>query len=125
MKNTTKILIIEDEEILVEMYQDKFSEAGFEVFSASNNDEGLRLAKKEKPDLILLDILLPDENGLQFLKRIKQFPEISQIPIIAISNYDELETKMEAYNLGVKVYLIKTQFTPQELLDVVKKYLEK
>ena len=125
MKNTTKILIIEDEEILVEMYQDKFSEAGFEVFSAPNNDEGLRLAKKEKPDLILLDILLPDENGIQFLKRIKQFPEISRIPIIAISNYDEIETKSEAYNLGVKLYLIKTQFTPQELLDVAKKYLEK
>jgi len=118
-----KILIIEDKKILAEMYQDKFSQAGFEVSLAFNSEEGIRLAKKEKPDLILLDILLPKENGIQFLKRLKMVPEISKIPVVAFSNYDEPKTKKEAARLGVKDYLIKTEFTPAELVEKIKEYL--
>lgn len=120
-----KILIIEDEKILAEMYQDKFLEAGYEISLAFNSEEGIELAKREEPDLILLDILLPDENGIQFLKRIREFPKINQIPIIAISNYDEPRIKMEAFNLGIKAYLIKTQYTPTELLEIIQKFLKK
>ena len=64
-----KILIIEDEKILAEMYHDKFSEAGYDIALAFTSEEGIVLAKKDKPDLILLDILLPKENGIAFLKR--------------------------------------------------------
>ena len=118
-----KILIVEDEEILAEMYQDKFTQVGYEVFLAFDSREGIELAKKEKPDLILLDILLPDENGIQFLRRIKEIPEINQIPIIALSNYDEPKIKMEAFSLGVKAYIIKTNYTPTELIEIIKKFL--
>ena len=121
----TKILIIEDDKILAEMYQDKFLQAGYEVNLAFSSEEGIKLAQKEKLDLILLDILLPRENGIQFLKRFKKLPEIPQIPVVAFSNYDEPKTKKEAFNLGVKAYLIKTQFTPQELLKEIEKYLRK
>ena len=118
-----KILLIEDEKILAEMYQDKFSEAEYEVSLAFNSEEGIELAKKERPDLILLDILLPKENGIQFLKRLKEIPEISKIKVLALSNYDDPKTKKEAFELGVKAYLIKTQFTPSELFGEIKKYL--
>lgn len=118
-----KILIIEDEKILAEMYQDKFSEAGFKVSLAFASEEGINLAKKEKPDLILLDILLPRENGIQFLLRLRKIPEISQIPVVALSNYDEPKTKKEAEKLGAKDYLIKTEFTPTQLIEKIKKYL--
>ena len=120
-----KILIVEDKAILAEMYQDKFTQSGYEVSLAFNSEEGLALAKKERPDLILLDILLPKENGIQFLKRLKEIPEVNQIPVVALSNYDEARTKMEAFNLGVKAYLIKTRYTPRELLEVIKNYLKK
>lgn len=117
-----KILIIEDEKILGEMYQDKFSQAGFKVILTLEAEEGLVLAKKEKPDLIILDILLPRENGLFFLAQLRKDPEISSIPVVAFSNYDDSETKKQALKLRAKAYLIKTQFTPKQLLEEIKKY---
>ncbi|OGZ17678.1 MAG: hypothetical protein A2Z78_00355 [Candidatus Nealsonbacteria bacterium RBG_13_36_15] len=118
-----KILIVEDEKILAEMYKDKFTQEGYQVVSALTSEEGITLAKKEKPDLILLDILLPKENGVGFLKRLKETKEISQIPVVAFSNYDEPKTRKEAENLGVEAYLLKTDFTPQDLVKKIKEYL--
>lgn len=118
-----KILLIEDEKILAEMYRDKFSQAGFEVFLAFEAKEGLALAKKEKPDLIVLDILLPKENGITFLNWLRKDQEISSIPVVAFSNYDDPETKRQAARLGVKDYLIKTSYTPQEIIKKIKEYL--
>ena len=120
-----KILIIEDEKVLAEMYKDKFIQAGFEVILAYSSEDALKVLQKEKPDLILLDILLPRINGIGFLTRIKKDPGLSLIPVIAFSNYDDAETKGEALRLGVKDYLIKTNYTPQEIIDKVKTYLAK
>ncbi len=119
-----KILIIEDEKILVEMYRDKFTQAGFEIALANSAEEGIKAAFKEKPDLILLDILLPRENGISFLAWLREQPEISSIPVVAFSNYDDPETKKEALRLGAKDYLIKTSYTPQEIIEKVKNYLK-
>jgi DNA-binding response OmpR family regulator len=118
-----KILLIEDEKILAEMYRDKWTKAGFKVFLAFDSEEGLALAKKEKPDLIVLDILLPKENGIAFLSQLRKEPEISSIPVVAFSNYDDPETKREAIRLGAKDYLIKTNYTPSEIVAKIKGYL--
>lgn len=120
-----KILLIEDEKMLVDLYKDKFSQAGFEMIAAFDAEEGLKLAKAEKPDLIILDILLPEKNGISFLKEQKKDPEISKISVVALSNYDNPETKKEAFELGVKDYLLKTDFTPDELVKKIKEYLPK
>jgi two-component system alkaline phosphatase synthesis response regulator PhoP len=119
-----KILIIEDEKLLAGMYKEKLEMEGFEVVLAFDVKEGIEMAKKEKPDLILLDILLPGENGVSFLKRQKEEKEISEIPVIAFSNYDNPETKKEAKELGIKEYLIKTNHTPSEIIEKIKKYLK-
>ena len=118
-----KILIVEDEIILGEMYKDKFEQAGLDVVLVESAEKALEITPKVKPDLILLDILLPKENGIYFLNEIKNRPEFSNIPIIAFSNYDDVDTKKEAYKLGVKEYLIKTAYTPQEIIEKVKNYL--
>jgi len=118
-----KILLIEDEKILAEMYRDKFIQAGFEVFLAFESREGLALAKKERPDLIILDILLPRENGIVFLAGLRKDPEISSIPVVAFSNYDDPKTKKEAFKLGAKDYLIKTNYTPSEIVAKIKQLL--
>ena len=118
-----KILIIEDEKVLAEMYRDKFTRAGFEVILAFDSEEGIILAKKEKPDLIVLDILLPKENGITFLTWLRKEPEIFSIPVVAFSNYDHPETKRQAVKLGVKDYLIKTSYTPQGIVEKIKEYL--
>lgn len=118
-----KILIIEDEKILAQMYQEKFSQAGFDVELVFNAEDGLLFLKKEVPDLILLDILLPEADGIQFLRQLRAIKSFLQIPVVAFSNYDDPLTKKEAFRLGVKDYLIKTQFTPKELVERIKKYL--
>jgi len=120
-----KILIIEDEKILAEMYKDKFEEAGHQADLVFSSEQALDYLKKEKPDLILLDILLPRENGIYFLKRLKEIGEGSKIPVIAFSNYDEPKTKKEALELGAKAYLIKTQYTPKEIVEEIEKILKK
>jgi DNA-binding response OmpR family regulator len=118
-----KILIIEDEIVLAEMYKEKLDKEGFEVFLTSEIGEGIEIAKKEKPDLILLDILLPRENGVSFLEKIKK-EEIKDIPIVAFSNYDDPATKKRAFELGVKEYLIKANYTPGEIVEKIKNYLK-
>ena len=83
----------------------------------------LELAKKEKPDLIILDILLPKKNGVSFLKELKKEPEIASIPVVALSNYDHPETRKMALEFGAKEYIIKTDFTPKEIVEKIKGYL--
>lgn len=119
-----KILIVEDEKILRDMYAQKFSRAGLKVLSAVDAKEGLEITKKEKPDLILLDILLPKENGIFFLKKLREDPEIAQSEVVAFSNFDDPEAREEAEKLGVKSYLIKTDYTPREIVEKVKEYLK-
>ncbi len=119
-----KILIIEDEKILSDMYTEKLYREGFKIVSATTSSEGLRLAKKEKPELILLDILLPKENGISFLEKLRKNPKTANIKVLVFSNYDDPETKKKAKNLGVENYLIKTNYTPKEMVERIREYLE-
>jgi len=118
-----RILLIEDEKILGEMYEEKLKDEGFEVTLVPEAIAGLVLAKKEKPDLIILDILLPREDGIFFLTEMKKDPEISNIPVVAFSNYDNPETRKRAKELGASDYLLKTDYTPKEVVEKIKGYL--
>jgi len=118
-----KILIIEDERILGEMYRDKFQKSGFQISLVDNAEDGIKFIAREKPDLVLLDILLPGADGIYFLKELRKEPKLSSIPVIAFSNYDSSEARKQVKKLGGKDYLIKTDFTPQEIIDKVKNYL--
>lgn len=118
-----KILIVEDEPVLREMYQQKFEQAGFNVLTANDGDEGLIAIQRENPDLILLDILLPKENGIWLLKKIKADANLAKIKVVAFSNFDDPSTKGAAWGLGVVDYLIKTNHTPGEVVEKVKGHL--
>lgn len=115
-----KILLIEDEKVLVELYTEGFTEAGFDISAVLSAEEGLEVARKGKPDLIILDILLPRENGIYFLEKLKADPKIRLIPVVVLSNLDDPETRKKAYKLGVKDYLIKTNYAPHELIEKIK-----
>ncbi|MFC1789794.1 response regulator [Patescibacteria group bacterium] len=119
-----KILLIEDEKMLADMYKEKFVEAGYKIVFSPNAEEGIEIAKKEKPDLIILDILLQKANGISFLEKLRNDLDIASIAVVAFSNLDDPETRKRAMNLGVKDYLIKTNYTPQEIIDEIKKYLK-
>ncbi len=119
-----KLLIIEDENILRNMYMERFSKQdNIEVFSADSAEEGFNIAKKEKPDLVLLDILLSKANGVEMLEKLRKDPTTADIKVLAFSNYDDPETKKMAEELGAIDYLIKTDYTPSQITKVIKNLL--
>lgn len=119
-----KILIIEDEKILSEMYRFKLSKEGFDVLSAVEVDEAIETGKKEHPDLVVLDILLPKESGINYLIKIKGIEELRDIPVLVLSNFDDSETKGKAFELGARDYLIKSNHDPKEIVDKIKELLK-
>ena len=118
-----KILIVEDEKILADMYEESFIQRGFNVVMAYSAEQGIVVAKREKPDIALLDILLPVGSGIAFLKAKNNDPAIDQIPVVVFSNYDDPETKRQAADFGVLDYLLKTSFTPQQIIERVEQFL--
>jgi len=117
------ILIIEDEKMLADMYKEKLEMEGFQVDLAFSSEQGIDYLKEKTPAIILLDILLPGDNGIEFLKKIKQVPNLENIPIIAFSNYDDPVTKKEAFSLGVKDYLIKANYVPNKVVERIRGFL--
>lgn len=119
-----KIVIVEDDRNLRPMYVEKFSKVGFEVFSADEARDGVELTRKVKPSLVLLDILLPKEDGVYFLEIANKDPELKKIPIVVFSNLESAYVRQKAFKLGALDYLIKTEFTPQQIVEKVKEYLK-
>ena len=108
---------------MAEMYIEQFSKIGFDVVWALSAEQGLEKLNQSPPDLILLDLLLPLKSGLYFLEKLRQRPDkkISQIPVVILSNYDDQETKKKAKQLSVSGHLLKTDFTPKELVAEIKR----
>ena len=120
-----KILIIEDDKILAELLEKKLKNAGFEVVLAFDGKEGLASLRANKPDLILLDIVMPKKNGMELMEEMNKDPEtnLTKIPVIVISNSGEPVEIDRVLELGAKDYLIKTEFNPQEVIEKVIKQI--
>lgn len=116
-----KILIIEDDKFLRELITKKISNEGFEIIEAVDGEQGIEKAKKEKPDLILLDIILPEIDGFEVLKQIKK---ISKSPVIILSNLGQKKDIEKGFELGAADYLIKAHFTPEEIINKMRKILK-
>lgn len=119
----TKILIVEDEEALLSMLANKLIRDGYEVLSAKDGEEGLSKVKEESPDLILLDIIMPKMSGMEMLEAMHDDEKLRNIPVIIISNSGQPIEIEKAKVLGIKDYLIKAEFDPQEVVDKVKHVL--
>ena len=120
------ILIVEDDNLLQEMYCEKFEMADFDVEKANTGKEGLNSLEKNIPDLILLDILMPDMNGLEMLKEMKKNRDYRDIPVILLTNLGEAKIDMDSelsFALGIKDYLIKTKHNPDDVVKKVKQVL--
>ncbi|PIZ01145.1 response regulator [bacterium (Candidatus Gribaldobacteria) CG_4_10_14_0_8_um_filter_33_9] len=118
-----KILIVEDEELLYDMLKRKLEIEGYEVSIAENGVEGLEKIKKINPDLILLDIVMPEKGGFEVMEELQQEEDYKNIPIIIISNSGQPVEIDRAKELGAKDWLIKTEFDPQEVIEKVKKQI--
>ncbi|PIR68327.1 response regulator [Candidatus Nomurabacteria bacterium CG10_big_fil_rev_8_21_14_0_10_35_16] len=117
-----KILLVEDESMLLEMYRMAFTGGSFqlELVIALNGKEALEKAKSEKPDLILLDILLPDMNGVDVLEQLKDGVDTKNIPIFVLTNFDTEGLAEKVKSMGAEKYLIKSKLTPLKLVEEVK-----
>ena len=114
-----KILIIEDDKFLRELISRKLQGEGYQISEATDGEEGARIAKGEKPDLILLDLILPGIDGFEVLKRIKESPETRSVPVIILSNLGQKEDIEKGMSLGAVDYLIKAHFTPGEIVEKI------
>ena len=120
-----KILLVEDEEILIDLLQKKLTQEGYEISIAKDGEEGLKTMSELKPDLILLDIIMPKMGGFEVMEEMAKSPELKKIPVIVISNSGQPVEIDKAQQLGAKDWLIKTEFDPQEVIEKVVKQIGK
>ena len=122
MKKT--ILFIEDDLPTVEVYKIALEHAGFKVETALSGNDGIKKIKAKVPDLILLDFLLPDINGIEVLKEIRAQKDAKDIPVFILTNYTDEKLGQKGLFLKNEKYLLKTKHTPSELAELVKKKLK-
>lgn len=117
------ILLVEDDPFLIDIYTKKFSKEGFEVEVAEAGDLVLNRIKEKRPDIIFLDLVLPHIDGWGILKQLKESPELESIPVIIFSNLGQKSDIEKGFAMGANKYLIKSQYTPKEVVEEVKKFL--
>ncbi len=119
-----KVLVIDDESDLLDLVSHHLRGAGFDVVTALRGEEGLELARSEGPDLIILDVMLPDLQGTEILKRLRQNPETASIPVILLTARGEETDRVVGFELGADDYVVKP-FSPRELVLRVKAHLRR
>ena len=115
-----KILIVEDDLFLSEMYSSKLELEDFEVLIATNGEEALDKMRLNKPEIVLLDLLMPKKDGFEVLREKFTDPEIKDIPVIVLTNLSQKEQIKECYDLGAKDFLIKAYFVPTEVVKKIR-----
>ncbi|OGY47415.1 MAG: hypothetical protein A3J65_00080 [Candidatus Buchananbacteria bacterium RIFCSPHIGHO2_02_FULL_45_11b] len=123
MADKKSILLVEDDEFLAELYATKLKLEGYEISLAGDGEKGLKMIKEKKPDLILLDIILPRKDGFEILKAMKADKELKNIPVILLTNLSQKDEVKKGLDLGANDYLIKAHFMPSEVVKKIKQYL--
>ena len=116
----TKIAIIEDDAVISQMYRMKFEADGFEVQVASNGKRGAALVEAYSPDMILLDLQMPEMDGVEALRIIRNNDWGKNIPVIILTNLGEEESPKEIRSLGIHSYIVKANLTPKQVVQRVK-----
>jgi DNA-binding response OmpR family regulator len=121
--NMTKIAIIEDDQAISQMYRLKFDAEGYEVETASNGKIGLDLAEHMRPDIILLDLMMPEMNGDEMLEKMRATSWGKDIKVIILTNVGEQEAPDKLKSLDVRRFIVKAEMTPRQVAEVVKSEL--
>jgi len=119
-----RIVIVEDDVLISKMYSTKFTAEGFDVVIAYDGEMALIHIKSElPPDFVIMDMMMPRQSGLQVLEQIRSNPEFADLPILILSNLQDPAQIHKAKELGIVDYLIKANYTPNQIADFVKRYL--
>jgi len=125
MSKEVSVLIIEDDSYISDMYKIKLESENFEVAIAKDGIIGIKSLEKQKPDIILLDIVMPKIDGFNVLKTIKKNPDLKEIPVVLLTNLSQKENVERGFELGADSYIIKAHFTPSEVVKKIKEILKK
>lgn len=120
-----KILIVEDDPLIGKVYATRLSADKHQVILADNGESGLKAAKENLPDVIILDIMMPKMSGLEVLAELKKFPGTAKIPVIVYSNLARENEIAQAKKLGAIEFLAKANLTPQQLVNKIESYIKK
>src|SRR4030042_2107157 len=123
MANKKVILLVEDDIFVSDIYQTKLGQEGFRVLTAENGTEAIKKLKESVPDLILLDIVMPYMDGMEVLRKLKEKKEWKDIPVMLLTNLSDKEKVDEGMGMGASDYLIKSHFTPSEVVAKVRSLL--
>ncbi|KKU52455.1 MAG: hypothetical protein A3A28_03585 [Candidatus Sungbacteria bacterium RIFCSPLOWO2_01_FULL_47_32] len=118
-----KILYIEDEPALQRALSAMLVREGFETLQALDGETGIRIAKEKKPDIVLLDLVLPRMNGFAVLQALKGDPETKDIPVLVLTNLEGVGDIEKVVEMGAVSYLVKTNYPLSELIEQIKRYL--
>jgi len=122
--NKKKILIVEDDNMISSIYKTKFEADGFAAVVAGNGAEGLDIARKEQPDIIMLDVILPQIDGFSVLEELKKDKLTKDIPVIMLTNLGTDEDKAKGEKMGAVDYFVKASLTPAQISEKIKKHLK-
>ena len=120
-----KIVLVEDDALLGKLITKKLISAGYEISIAVDGESGLSSIREKSPDLVLLDLVLPNMDGFEILKRLKSNPATNKIPVIIISNLNQKEDMNRCFQLGASEYIVKAFFTSGEILEMIEKFINK
>lgn len=123
--NKTKIVLVEDDEILAKVLREELLEAGFAVVSAYDGEAGLAAVKKEAPGLVLLDLVLPKKHGFEVLAELKKSPETRDIPVIILTALGADDDIKKGFKLCANDYIVKSQHAVAEIVEKVKDFFAK
>lgn len=118
-----KILVVEDDKFLRELITQKLSREGYDVYEGVDGEDGVKKAKESKPDIILLDLILPGIDGFEVLAKIKEDSDLVNVPVVILSNLGQRDDVERGLKLGAVDFLIKAHFTPGEIIEKVQKIL--
>ena len=119
-----KVILVEDDELIRELYQSELTNAGLEVDAFANGNSAIASLDQKTYDLALLDIMLPDTNGLTILKHIKENPKTKDLKAVLLTNLGQESVIKEGFALGAEGYLIKVSLNPDQVVQEVKKFLQ-
>ncbi len=119
-----KVLIVEDDQLIFSILSRELSDAGFEVSNAFDGDQAIIVTRERHPDLVLLDILLPQKNGFEVLQILKTDTELKDIPVVILSNLGQPEDIQKGRELGAIDYMVKVEFEPKQIIAKIRTLLE-